>query len=406
MAPIGIKGNQQMKKILLIITVIIFLCELTALSLEDMSFGTDSSLEVMTWNIEWFPKSGSVTMDSVATIIQALDLDIYAIQEVSDTTAFKQMVDSIDNYEYYFYSGYFAGLAYVYKTDAITVNNIFEIYTTEPYWRPFPRSPMVMSITYNGDNYYIINNHLKAFSDGEIDYNDPWDNETRRYDACNYLKQYIDTALPNSKVIVLGDMNDVLTNSSPNNVFQNIIDDPTNFQFADMDIATGSSTNWSYPGYPSHIDHIFITNELYEEFNNDGSAIETLKIGDYMAGGFMAYDTFISDHYPVAIRFNNPTSIEESVTSIDPNLTNYPNPFNPSTVISFKLRERTDVNVTVYNIRGELITSLKEGIMDSGYHQLEWNGHDSYNRPVSSGIYFIRLITEKQTFTRKACLMK
>ena len=39
----------------------------------------------MTWNIEWFPKNGQTTVDSVSTIIQALDMDLYAFQEISDT---------------------------------------------------------------------------------------------------------------------------------------------------------------------------------------------------------------------------------------------------------------------------------------------------------------------------------
>lgn len=58
----------------------------------------------MTWNIEWFPKNGQATVDSVSTIIQALDMDLYAFQEISDTSMFKQMVNDMDGYEYYFLS--------------------------------------------------------------------------------------------------------------------------------------------------------------------------------------------------------------------------------------------------------------------------------------------------------------
>ncbi len=396
-----------MKKILLMLIALIVLSGLFAYSLGDMSFGEDTALEIMTWNIEWFPKCGSATMDSVATIIQSLDLDIYAIQEVSDTTAFKQMVDGIDNYEYYFYSRWFAGLAYVYKTDAIIVNNIFEIYTTEPYWRPFPRSPMVMDITYNGESYYVINNHFKAFGDGTINYSDPWDEEMRRYDACNYLRQYIETALPNEKVIVLGDMNDVITDNYPNNVFQEVLDDTENFLFADLDIANGPSNGWSYPGYPSHIDHIFITNELFEEFIADNSVIQTIRVGDYMAGGFTAYDTFVSDHYPVALKLHNTTAVDENNTELAYlELKNYPNPFNPTTTISFTSNKKGTATLDIYSLKGRHVRRLFDRIFPAGTHSVVWDGKDSKKCSLPSGVYFYKLSIGSDFISEKMVLMK
>ena len=67
---------------------------LFAQDLEDLSFGDDISLDVATWNIEWFPKNNQITIDYVTEIINLLDLDILAIQEVDDTTMFDQMLDS------------------------------------------------------------------------------------------------------------------------------------------------------------------------------------------------------------------------------------------------------------------------------------------------------------------------
>ena len=59
--------------------------------LEDLSFGDDNSLDVATWNIEWFPKNNQITIDYVTEIINLLDLDILAIQEVDDITMLDQM---------------------------------------------------------------------------------------------------------------------------------------------------------------------------------------------------------------------------------------------------------------------------------------------------------------------------
>ena len=231
------------------LSVLLYIClsfSVYAQTLEDLSFGTDSAFEVMTWNIEWFPKNGQATVDSVSTIIQALDIDLLAVQEIDDTTVFAEMIDGIAGYECYFQSFWFGGLAYIYKPDVIEINDIYEIYYEEEYWRPFPRSPLVMDMTYNGDDYFIINNHLKAMGDGYLDPNDEWDEEHRRFDACSLLKEYIDLQLPDENVIVLGDLNDILTDLPPDNVFQTILDDSINYLFADMGIATGSSSGWSW----------------------------------------------------------------------------------------------------------------------------------------------------------------
>ena len=149
-------------------TIIFSICLLAttlfAQDLEDLSFGDDNSLDIATWNIEWFPKNDQVTVNYVTEIINLLDLDILAIQELDDTTMFDQMLDELPAYTGYYQSSWFAGLAYIYKTETVEINDIYEIYTTSPYWNAFPRSPMVMDFNFMGENYYIINNHFKCLS--------------------------------------------------------------------------------------------------------------------------------------------------------------------------------------------------------------------------------------------------
>jgi len=280
----------------------LFSVNLSAQDFDELEFGTDSTFEILTWNIEWFPKNGQITVDYVTQIIQALEIDVLAIQEVDDTDMFDQMLQNLTDYEGYYESAWFAGLAYIYKTDVVEINEIYEIYTTSPYWSPFPRSPMVMDMTYLGENILIINNHFKCCGDGYLDLDDPDDEETRRYLASNLLKEYIDTHFLNNNVIVLGDLNDILTDDTENNVFQMILNDSENYLFADMEIATGNSSEWSYPWLPSHIDHILITNELFNAFGNESSTVQTIKIDEFMDGGFDEYYENISDHRPVALK--------------------------------------------------------------------------------------------------------
>ena len=271
---------------------------------ENLDFGTESTFEIMTWNIEWFPKNDQITVDYVTQIIEALDIDLLAIQEVDDTNFFDQMLNGLPGYEGYYESSWFAGLAYIYKTDVIEINELYEIYTTSPYWSPFPRSPMVMDMNFRGENLIVINNHFKCCGDGYLDLDDSGDEETRRYLASNLLKEYIDTNFANDNVIVLGDLNDILTDNPIHNVFQNFINDAENYLFADMEIAEGNSSDWSYPTWPSHIDHILITNELFDEFENNNSEVQTIKIDEHLDGGWYEYDQNVSDHRPVALKLD------------------------------------------------------------------------------------------------------
>ena len=271
-------------------------------NLEDLSFGDDNSLDIATWNIEWFPKNNEVTIEYVSEIIQQLDLDIIAIQEVDDTIQFDQMLSTLHAYTGYYESSWFAGLAFIYKTGTVEINNIYEIYTTSPYWSAFPRSPMVMDIDFMGENYLIINNHFKCCGDGIIDFDDASDEESRRYAAINHIKDYIDNNLEDKRVIVLGDLNDNIAETPINNVFQEVLNDSINYLFADLEIAQGNSSEWSYPAWPSHLDHIIITNELFQALNS--FEVQTIKLDEYLDGGWNEYDQNISDHRPVAIKFN------------------------------------------------------------------------------------------------------
>ena len=270
--------------------------------LEDLSFGEENSLDIATWNIEWFPKNGQTTVEYVTEIIEQLDLDILAIQELDDTEMFDQMLDALPAYTGYYESDWFAGLAYIYKTEVVEINDIYEIYTTSPYWSAFPRSPMVMDMNFMGENYFLINNHFKCCGDGILDFNNESDEEKRRYNAANLLKGYIDSYLSDKNVIVLGDLNDDIAEASQNNVFQMILNDTENYLFVDLEIANGSSSDWSFPTWPSHLDHILITNELFDELDN--SDIQTIKIDEYLNGGWNEYDQNISDHRPVAVKFD------------------------------------------------------------------------------------------------------
>jgi exonuclease III len=272
------------------------------ISLDDLFFGTDSTLEVVTWNIEHFPKAGSNTLGYLEEIIPQLNVDVIALQEIESTADFAILDAELPNYIGFCAASasYDINLAFLYRTDTVLQPDVYEIYTNED--RPFPRAPLVLEFLWQGNEYVVINNHLKASGDGIINYNDVWDEEYRRLEAVNKLKVYIDNNLPDTRVFVVGDMNDELTDDMESNVFQTVLQQPERYKFADMAIAEGSSSNWSYPAWPSHLDHIMITNELYPSLEAYGSETKTLQIDNYLETGWYEYDNNISDHLPVGIK--------------------------------------------------------------------------------------------------------
>jgi len=284
----------------LILIFFLFIHVLNAQTLDDLEFGTDTTLDIVSWNIEWFPKNSS-TSNYVEEILRNLNADIYALQEIDDTILLKQVVSNISGYETYFKSSYYGGLAYVYNSNTISVNDQYEIFTNQQYWNAFPRSPQVLDCNFFGKNYILINNHFKCCGDGFLNLNNFNDEENRRKQAANYLKQYVDTNFSFKNVIVLGDLNDNLVDPNVHNVFINIINDTLNYLFADINIAQSTSANWSYPSWPSHLDHILITNELFQDFSHPNSRVEVIKLDEYMSG-WNNYENNVSDHRPIGLK--------------------------------------------------------------------------------------------------------
>ena len=112
---------------------------------------------------------------------------------------------------------------------------------------------------------------------------------------------FIDSTFFDAQVILLGDLNDDIAEPQTTNVFWNFIENTENYLFADMEIAEGSFANWSYPTWPSHLDHILITNGLFDEYEN--STAKTISVDHYLEGGWHEYDVNISDHRPVGMKF-------------------------------------------------------------------------------------------------------
>jgi hypothetical protein len=70
---------------------------------------------------------------------------------------------------------------------------------------------------------------------------------------------------------------------------------------------------------------------------------------------------------------------------------NFPNPFNPSTRIQFALPVKGHVSLKIYNVAGQLVKTLQDGVMDAGSHELTWDGSNNLGINVASGVYFYKI---------------
>lgn len=108
---------------------------------------------------------------------------------------------------------------------------------------------------------------------------------------------------------------------------------------------------------------------------------------------------------PGKVRVTLSTGVDDDITTGLPHTfavnQNYPNPFNPSTVISFSVPRSSEVKIEVFNLLGQVVTTLADGTLPAGNHQVIW---DASKNP--SGVYFYRVRWSGGSETRKMVLVK
>ncbi len=85
---------------------------------------------------------------------------------------------------------------------------------------------------------------------------------------------------------------------------------------------------------------------------------------------------------------------------------NAPNPFNPSTEITYQIPETGHVGLVVYNSIGQQVRTLVAGLQAAGQYRVVWDGRDGNGRMVSTGIYLYRLVTQGRVAVRRMLLLK
>lgn len=85
---------------------------------------------------------------------------------------------------------------------------------------------------------------------------------------------------------------------------------------------------------------------------------------------------------------------------------NYPNPFNPETTIKFNLERPAQVHLAVYNVIGQVMSTLVDEHLAAGEHSVLWQGRRADGTEASSGVYFYRITADAVSETRKMLLLR
>ena len=259
--------------------------------------GSDETFEIATWNVEQFPKATD-TRVTLQAIIEQLDIDLIAVEEIVGTSSFNTMISDMDGWDGVLnsyppqYPGY-QRTGIIYKSQMFSVSNVR--YILNQYEYEFASRPPFAAYVELRDSqnntildFNIIVVHLKARDDGA----------DRRRKSIEYLEKYVQDEIAagsDPDFIILGDWNDQLDDPANQNVFTAFKSKPADYRFL-----TGSILDqYSYliDPYKTLIDHIMITTSLSGKYGQGKT--EALKLEQQ----YGKYISVISDHRPVVSVF-------------------------------------------------------------------------------------------------------
>lgn len=258
--------------------------------------GSDTTLELATWNMEFFPLRGDTTVDLVRAVIQDLDIDMFAVQEIADTIAFAALLARLPGYDGLYsrddYGHSYQKTGVVYRTSVCSVSDVSQLFWGND---SFPRPPLMMAVRAAGEgwtfDFRLVVLHLKA--GGSLS------DRAKRAAACRILKEYLDEQVGRSGEddwLVVGDWNDLLDDPPSENVFLPLLDDTLRYRFLTLPLA-GNARHGSYIPSGGLIDHIMATAGAMAEYS--GGYAATLRLDDQLGG----YEELVSDHRPVMVVF-------------------------------------------------------------------------------------------------------
>ncbi|MEN7547581.1 T9SS type A sorting domain-containing protein [Rapidithrix thailandica] len=298
------------------------------------SVSSDSTLDIVTWNVEWFgnlsngPSPENLQKEKVKAVIEAIDADLYAFQEIADENLLQQLADELPAYElivnvtHVSYPPNVPGdsqkLAFLYKKSIINpVASKALLASIHPLYNGgdasaltgYPADPsrfyasgrlpfmLVADVQLNGisERFHFVNLHARANSSSDA----AGRYAMRKYDV-EVLKDSLDTYFAEENIVMLGDYND--------DVDETVADVPTTL--TSYEVFVNDTVNYaiktatlSEAGYRSYafrenmIDHITLSDELFDNYLTSSEIVHY----EFFDGD---YANTTSDHFPVSLNLH------------------------------------------------------------------------------------------------------
>jgi hypothetical protein len=129
----------------------------------------------------------------------------------------------------------------------------------------------------------------------------------------------------------------------------------------------------------------------------------------FSINGIPVSETYQVGRFGERMRLGEFTSLRRTGATLPTNFSlkqNFPNPFNPATLIEFSVPQTQHVTLEIFNVLGEHVTTLVNRYLTTGNYSVTWNGDDSKGNVVTSGVYFYRLSAGEFSQTRKMMMVK
>lgn len=366
--------------------------------------GSAETLDVATWNIEWFgdpnngPSNDATQLANVKTVIEQAGIDLWAVQEIQDPNDFNSLLAQLGAD----WAGALATehsgqrIGFLYHTGVIRARkapfHILTAFSSDFASRPPLQFETDVVLPDTTVKVTFITVHMKAFDD--------LDSYNKRVNASSRLKNHIDFGTLNQEpVVVLGDLNDELGRSitaGQSSPYDNFVQDTARYTFLTMamdqaGIHTFCSNSTCSSG--STLDHLLITDELvpYYEANS------TARYGE-LTTAVASYTATTSDHLPVYARFSFKGTVSTETMEV-PTAAQldaaWPNPFRQQAQVAYTLARPGELRLDVVDVLGRTVAVLAEGLHPAGPGQATWEA-----TAWPPGCYLLRLTTPQGIQTR------
>jgi len=373
-------------------------------SLTGSSLPKSETFDVVTYNLDFFgsenstngPSDNVLQIENAAKVLNKMDADVYAVQEVSSETAidaliqklningktFEKTVSQVWSYSWDPTSDPNfppQKLVVIYNTQTVTLKKtrvmFKELYDeivagtkTLPNY-PLPsgtppakpstgffssgRLPYIVTLETNlngvKNEIKIIDVHARANSSDATTYT------RRKYDT-QVFKDSLDAYYPNDNLIILGDYNDdvkisVFGTNNPS-TYENFVTDTNNYKALTLGISQAGAASYFNFNPPSFLDHIMISNELFDQYINESIAVYDPR------NDIASYIETTSDHGPVIARFNlkqDVLSTPDFGTKNGFYVKAYPNPTSDVINFAVKTNQNKNLKLRLYDLNGHIL---------------------------------------------------